>query len=310
MTKIVSVNFSNTNSIKLTKLQVIDDFNSKILVDSQGNRTVKKYNDFDKVTEIIYADGSLETFEYDFTGKNLIKHTDQMGTTTTYTYNESGLPAQIKKEDATGDAQIIRLTYDNYGNVLTVSRNSTNGSERTTTYEYDEYGNKIKKIDAENNEVRATHNQMGDSVTITDARGHLWQQTFDAREHLLSREDPLGRKTIAEYDTLGKMISLTFPDENNPSGNKYEVRYDSHNRLIEIISPDGSIEEYEYNLDGEKTKITDGEGRTTIHQYDSLGRLIKTIDGNGNETSYGYEYVYKGGCTSCSAIYCHHRWKR
>ncbi len=282
-----------------TVLQIFDDLHAKIFVDGEGNRTIKKYNDKGKITQIIYPDGSVETFEYDGSGKKLIRHTDQLGKVTTYSYNENGFLKEILEDDGNGSPLRIDFTYDDQGNILTVNRVAPDDSRDSVTYEYDEYGNRIKKIDAEGNIITATYDALGNPVSLVDARGNEWKQTYNAKGQLLTKENPLGQKIISEYDPLGNMISITFPSDIDPEGAKYELRYDCHNRIIEITGPDGNKEKYEYNSDGKKIKFIDGEGKTTTYTYDTLGRLIKEIDGNGNVTAYNYNLEYSGGCPYC-----------
>ncbi|RLB08824.1 MAG: hypothetical protein DRG59_04025, partial [Deltaproteobacteria bacterium] len=283
----------------VTVLQVFKDFRSKIFIDHEGNKTIKKYNDAGRVTEITYPDGTVETFEYDSSGKYLVKHTDTLGTVTTYVYNERGLLIESTKDDGKGSTEKVEFSYDDYGNLLTFARIAPDDSQEKVTYEYDQFGNIDKKIDAEGNISTASYDLMGNPISVVDGRGNEWKQTFDARGYLKSKENPLGEKTIVAYDAVGNMISLTFPDASNPDGKKYELHYDSYNRLIEVVGPDGNSEKYEYNIDGKRTKFTDGEGKVTAYEYDTAGRLTKIIDGNGNEILYGYAEKYTGGCAYC-----------
>ncbi len=65
--------------------------------------------------------------------------------------------------------------------------------------------------------------------------------------------------------------------------------YDPANRLTEVVYSSGkpSTIKYEYNNDGDRTKITDGTG-TTKYEYDQLDRL--TENENGQQEIIKYEY--------------------
>ena len=59
-------------------------------------------------------------------------------------------------------------------------------------------------------------------------------------------------------------------------------KYDPANRLIEVSYSDGkpSTVKYEYNNDGDRTKMVDGTG-TTKYEYDQLDRLTESENGHG-----------------------------
>ena len=277
-----------------TMLQVLNDLRSKIFIDEQGNRTVKYYNDYNNITKVSYPDGSQEIFEYDGTGKNIIKHVDRLGLEATYTYNQDGLISGVVKEDESGVLQTLKYTYDHYGNILTVGRTSSNGQNSTVTYKYDTFGNKTRKVDAQGSITEMTYDQMGNPVSIKDGNGNVWKLVFDARGDLLENENPLPGKIRREYDSVGNLTAVIFDTQ------RYEFRYDSHRRLIETIGPDGSREKYEYNADGKRTKVIDGEGKVTTYQYNTRGQLIKKANGNGDETRFEYGQRYTGECSLCS----------
>ena len=70
-------------------------------------------------------------------------------------------------------------------------------------------------------------------------------------------------------------------------------KYDADNHPVEVSYSDGKTPtvRYEYNGDGDRTKMVDGTG-TSTYEYDQLDRLTEVEDGHGDTT--GYEYNLAG----------------
>jgi RHS repeat-associated protein len=174
-----------------------------------------------------------------------------------------------------------------------------------TTYEYDGDGNLVKKIDPEKNVYAYTYDADNEQTEVeepnkattkteydgagqvtkqTDGNGHSTTYKRNVLEQVEEITDPLGRKTFKEYDLAGNLVAVIDAEKRTTS-----YKYDPDNRLTEISYSDGKTPtvKYEYNGDGDRTKMTDGTG-TTSYEYDQLDRLTQTKDGHGD--TIGYEY--------------------
>ena len=68
--------------------------------------------------------------------------------------------------------------------------------------------------------------------------------------------DPLGRVTDYDYDSRGRLTSVTYAKG----------------------TTDEAIMRYEYDLAGNQTAMIDGNGNRTTYEYDLLNRMVKTIE--------------------------------
>ena len=96
--------------------------------------------------------------------------------------------------------------------------------------------------------------------------------------------NPLGKKTLKEYDAAGNLVKLTDPAKRTTT-----YTYDPANRLTEVSYSSGkpATVKYEYNKDGDRTKMTDGTG-TTTYTYDQLDRLTESENGHKEVVKYEY----------------------
>ncbi len=76
----------------------------------------------------------------------------------------------------------------------------------------------------------------------------------------------------------------------DPTGRTTTYTYDPANRLTEITYSSGTTPtvKYEYNVNGDRTKMIDGTG-TSTYEYDQLDRLVETKDGHANTAKYEYD---------------------
>jgi YD repeat-containing protein len=103
----------------------------------------------------------------------------------------------------------------------------------------------------------------------------------NALEEVEEVVNPLGKKTLKEYDKAGNLIKLT-----DPAKRTITYKYDP---LEEVSYSSGkpSTIKYEYNKDGDRTKMTDGTG-TTKYGYDQLDRMTESENGHKEVAKYEY----------------------
>jgi RHS repeat-associated protein len=90
-----------------------------------------------------------------------------------------------------------------------------------------------------------------------------------------------GQSTAMTYSPDGKPLTIT------DTWGVTTYRYDSLDRVAEILTPDGRNVSYEYDANGQRTAMTTPLG-TTEYRYDILSRLIEVEDPSGEATSYSY----------------------
>ncbi|MFN4175220.1 MAG: RHS repeat domain-containing protein, partial [Parachlamydiaceae bacterium] len=159
-------------------------------------------------------------------------------------------------------------------------------------YQYDVMGNKIAEIDAFGNTTNYVYDDL-DRLVKT-----IYPET----------ESGVRPIVICEYNELGFPVK-TIDCLGNVTNTLFTVR----GKPYRIERPDGSIETFEYSLDGNLVKKTGPDGRVFLYAYDLQNRVvqeeeltakgqslgivhheydafhrIKTIDRDGLTTTYEY----------------------
>jgi RHS repeat-associated protein len=177
--------------------------------------------------------------------------------------------------------RVTEYAYDANGNL----KSRTDGNGHATTYAYGPDNEQTVTEQADGSSTETGYNGDGLVTSQTDGNGHTTKYARNVLGEVTEVTDPLGRKTTKKYDPAGNLTSLT-----DPSARMTTYRYDPANRLLETTYSDGTTPnvEYEYDADGNKTKMLDGTG-TSIYHYDKLDRLTEATDGHGDSTAYEYD---------------------
>jgi len=193
--------------------------------------------------------------------------TDELGRTTTFTYDERNL--QTALIDELGNQTTTE--YDPARNVIAI----TDGSGNRTSYSLDALYRRIGVTDASGETTTYTYDQTGNLLSLTDPVGNTTSYTYDELNRLLTETNQLGFTRGFQYDAVGNL--LTIEDRN---GRVRSFNYDRLNRKTA-----------EHWLDGD-----DGNPIRTINStYDAVSQLIHTSD---PDSSYTYTYDLAGRVTS------------
>jgi RHS repeat-associated protein len=205
---------------------------------------------------------------------------------------KEGKPAEFTtttERDAQGRAikvtdplsHVTEYKYDGDGNVETV----TDGNKHKTKYTYNGDNAPIK-VEAPNKAITETeYDGAGQVVKQIDGNKHATEYKRNAIEEVTEVIDPLKHKTLKVYDGAGNLVKLTDPKSRTTT-----YTYDPANRLTEVSYSSGkpSTVKYEYDKDGDRTKMTDGTG-TTKYTYDQLDRQTESEDGHKEIVKYEYD---------------------
>jgi RHS repeat-associated protein len=231
--------------------------------DPEGNRRTWEYNEDSQLTASVSPRGNASgaepanfktTIERDAQGRPT-KVTDPLGHKTEYKYNADGDLESVKDAD-----------------------------KHTTTYSYNDADEPIKVKEANGDTTETEYDKAGEVIAQIDGDKHATKYKRDILEQTVEVTDPLGHVTAEEYDPAGNLVKVTDPEKRTTS-----YTYDPANRLTEVSYSDGKTPavKYEYDEDGERTKMTDGTG-TTTSTYDELGRLTESENGNKEVVKYEY----------------------
>ena len=282
-------------------------------IDAEGGVTTYSYNSIGKPTQITDAENStteiayestgslptsitrakgaseqtVTTFSYETTGD--LKSTTTGNATTSFTYNDAGLPLTITDPEG----GITTLEYDTIGNLTS----STDASGNKTAYSYDWRGNLLSAKDAEGNETKYSYNAAGRLTTVTDPKGSITTTTTDYAGRITNITAPSG-STAFTYDKNGNLITATRGDATTT------YTFDSKNRLQSAKDPENNLTTYGYASGGvcttcgsnittftTPTSIVDPLNNVTTNTLDRLGRIKEVSDPLNNLTKLVYDKV-------------------
>jgi RHS repeat-associated protein len=293
---------------KLTKIQ-----------DRTGHHLDLAYNAQNQLTKITDTVGRSITLSYDPTSGLLTGFTLPDSRSVSYGYGSGRLTSAT---DLRGNT--VHYTYDSGGRLATIV-DQNNHTLVTNTYGSD--GRVTDQLDAFGNHTGFSWNAATQTATLTDARGKVWKDTYDAGE-LVKRTDPLNKDMALQYDanlnltqvsdrltnnwTLsfdarGNLLSRTAPAplsftqswtydaKNNPltytdgRNNTWLYEYDTSGRLTKETQPGGSFRTLTYTANGLPATISDFRGNVTTFTYDAAGNLTQVETPLGHKTTYAYD---------------------
>lgn len=206
---------------------------------------------------------------------------------TSYSYDsKANLTQKVETDPVNNISRTTTITYT-YSTVLpalaltkVVDGPRTDVSDITTYTYYDannadlaRRGNLASITNALGHVTQFTsYNLHGQVLTIVDPNGVTITNTYDTRQRLLSRT--VGTETTGfEYDGVGQLTKLTFPDAST-----LDYTYDAAHRLTQIEDSLGNQIIYTLDAMGNRIQedVKDPQGtlaRTLTRSYDALSRL-------------------------------------
>lgn len=282
------------------------DYNSngtvKKVTDDNGNELNYSYTGVD-LTGVTAKTNGIVTQEllYSYNNKhNLVSASQSGGASTSYTYNDRGLPLTVTVTDSEGQHATTTYTYHSDLNYLT---SVTDSSGATTQYDYTGMA------------------QRGLVTKVTDPNGNVTEYTYDDyTDNVISIANPDeslgGVETNFTYDSFGKLETVS----NQNTG--YKFYYDNFGRenAVETIDgymiscnsyyEDGNLEsvyyannasvEYEYDEDGRVSAVTEYGEPLSEYAYTNEGRLSKLVD-HENDRIWLYQYDIAGRLKTASS---------
>jgi len=278
------------------------------------------------MTSLSDRNGNTMRFEYDETGQ-LISVTDTLGREITYSYNDEGYISEVR--DFIG--RTVTMSYDANGDLVSVTSPSVTGTPngndfptgKTIEFSYSSgfedkrFNHNLLAITAPN-EVAAGGaprytlayntdptspsadrvitqqiggtNASGEPASGEPASGGTISYTYDG--NTTSVVDRNGNRTLYAFNELGNIVSVrefTNRDIRSSDPEFYETTYEYNNNgeMTRMVSPEGNIAEYVYD-----------DASANPHQRGNLVRVVNTadVDRGGDQdqitTSFSYESIY------------------
>ncbi len=315
LNRIISV----TDPLGFTQ-NVTYDKNNNIVshTDRNGNTNLYSYDGLDRMLSYTDPLGHTVTIAYD-AEDNITSLTDQNGNVTQYQYDN--LNRRTRMTFADGSFQLF--TYDENDNM--VSRRLTDGS--TITFAYDANNRLTTKTlpDGEiynysydaNNRITGITNQAGTVAFTYDVLDRITSETFDGRTvnyhyNIAGRSQssiyPDGSIVIKEFDTRNRLIRIlkdsvlvveyAYNHANQPvqssfgNGVQTSMTYDFANRLNNLNTQTGVIQNSSFTYDKERNKTAISRGNASLNEtftLDNNYRLSNYKRGATLENTYGYD---------------------
>ena len=231
-------------------------------IDPENNKRTWEYNEDSQEIATVSPRGNATGGEPKFTTKierdaqgRPIKITDPLGHTTKYTYDGDGnVETRDRPKRPHNDLHLQRRQPADEGR----------RTQRTVTEtEYDGAGQVISQTDGNKHTTKYTRNILEEVTEVTTPSGT--KTTRNTTAPATSQTAPTPQDAPRPTNTTPPTGS---PKSATPAANPSTVKY-------------------EYNEDGDRTKMIDGTG-TTTYTYDQLDRLTESE--NGHRETIKYEY--------------------
>ncbi|MBM9606758.1 RHS repeat protein, partial [Desulfopila inferna] len=169
--------------------------------DANGNITAREYDELDRVTAVIDAEGYATENLYDTVG-NLIRVTDANGNAQYFAYDE--MDRRIESMDALG--KTTTFIYSPTGKLL--EKHQPNGA--AIAYTYDRRDRVIKESAGDTTFKSYTYDNVGRKTLIANESTRE-QRYYDARGMLVTAIDKFMGRVDYQYDLLGNRTQMIDP---------------------------------------------------------------------------------------------------
>ena len=234
-----------------------------------GAKISSRYDDFNRVTGVVYGEETAPRYEYDYNAKGQVARVrdNLLNRTTQSEYDLANRPVRVKTAEVGQHVYTGQVAYDNvYGNLSEFTEKvGENRQEFGTKFGYDD-------------ENRPT------SLTYSASGKKIGQSTTTI--------DKLNRTTFSAV----KLGSKTFTSEYHFAAGGYGTG--SVTNLVASITQPGCNCGYGYDDNGNIASAT-LNGKWTGYTYDELGQLIQVNDHSDtrsgeNGTTWKYTYDLGG----------------
>ena len=234
-----------------------------------GAKISSRYDDFNRVTGVVYGEETAPRYEYDYNAKGQVARVrdNLLNRTTQSEYDLANRPVRVKTSEDAKHVYTGQVAYDNvYGNLSEFTEKvGENRQEFGTKFGYDD-------------ENRPT------SLTYSASGKEIGQSTTTI--------DKLNRTTFSAV----KLGSKTFTSEYHFAAGGYGTG--SVTNLVSSITQPGCNCGYGYDDNGNIASAT-LNGKWTGYTYDALGQLIQVNDhsdtrSGSDGTTWTYSYDLGG----------------
>ena len=244
---VLTKQIDDLNGIELSTIYSYNNIGELLQVtDADNKNTVYQYDTFGQKTQVTHPDSGISLFEYDLTGKliastnqNLLNHNTNARIQYQYVFNQLqaiNYPA-MQSNGVSVPASSVYYTYGGNGAPSYSAGRITSVTDLTGTKNF-EYG-KLGEVIMED---RILESSVGTMQFVTKY----------------------------QYDTWGRMINITYPDDEVVTYN-----YNKVGQLQSIINDSGEyyLKNVTYNFFDQPVQIDYGNDVVTFNSYDLMQRV-------------------------------------
>ncbi|MGH7274363.1 MAG: RHS repeat-associated core domain-containing protein, partial [Nitrospiria bacterium] len=281
------------------------------IADRIGNKITIERGDKGKVSRIVDSVGRALEFTYSFSGGVLTQIRDPLGRTIQYGYDNNERLARVT--DHAGGVK--RYDYDSDGRVVSIT------DPKGITFLQNSYGPSgrvLRQVQADGGEWRYHYRMVGATVTgpgcpgtscptedslenlqagfsikggtvtstvVVDPRGNISTHRFNNAGLVIEQINALGQKAVFTRDANNKLLATT-----DSLGRATRFEYDVQGNVTKITDPSGNVRTFTYEpVFNKVATITDPLGSVTRYEYDEKGYLVSSTDPLGNIVRFAYD---------------------
>ena len=249
----------------------------EFITDSMNHRTQFLYTPRGQSALVIDAANNTSTASYDVLG-NVVRLEGPLGGATNYSYDDMG---RLVSESTTSGGE---KTYQY--NELNIRKLITNARGQIRELSYDIMG-RISGYTSPEGDVSYTYDDNGNVLTVTDSHGTI-TRTYDELNRVSSYTDTYGKVIRYEYDAVGNLSKIIYPDNTTVS---YD--YDKNRNLVRVTDWANRVTSYTYDENNRVVGVAKPDGSVTATVYDNKQRVTSTVERTaGGAIISGFEYLY------------------
>lgn len=211
-------------------------------------------------------------------------------------FDALGREIKTAKRGFTGEWNATNKEFDSKGRVVFESMPAeiNNSAPYWTSYKYDLLGRVVEVTSPDG--ISSTTEYDGFQRIITNRKGQVKTETYDAAGKLTEVSDALGGTITYTYDVFGNLKNATTTGpvvaDGATSSITVSIGYDELGRKQTMDDPDKGHWEYDYNAFGELVVQRDAKGQRSEMQYDKLGRMTSRTDYVGSTAQSTTSWVF------------------
>jgi len=278
--------------------------------DARGLTTTNFWDDLQRLTGVLYPDGTTISNRYD--KLDVIAAKDRMNQWTYASYNEARQPTYVTNANlvvtrydyctcgalesirgalGTADEQLISYGYDYQGN-----QTYSYGPDGTITNWYNSLG-QVYYVGRPDGYRSIGYNHQGLQCSVTNSYGLEQLVVFDSHDRPVRMTDANGVTTTNAYDVLDRLTAQsTWAGSNffghsarglvaytNAMGHTNFFAYDAARRMTFATNANGELLRFTNNAAGDMVALVDGKNQATRWVYNQYGQVSNKLDQAGVE---------------------------